>query len=359
MISGILKLMDPVGAGLVMEEYFKFLHLGFLSFASKALGVVFALLEAVVGAALVTGVWRKPVLWVAAGLMALFTLLTALLSIFNPSMDCGCFGEAVHLTHIQSLIKNIVLDALIVVAMLPYRNFGVPKKLKYGSFSLVALSLVAFSIYSLLSIPLQDFTNYKYGATLASSSDAALALEPEFVYEKDGVECIFSLETLPDSTWTFLRTKSVDPELLSSLPMLPVSVDGVPADSLAVSGKVLVVSIYDPSSYGSGRVHRVNRLLSDAYSAGLETLVLRPSGFDGASSDYRSLVGLNRSNGGATLLEDGVIIHKWSNINLPSKEKLDLLSAEDPMEAYLKADKRGKLMFQGFLLYTFAILLLL
>ena len=29
-VAGLLKLMDPVGAGLVVEEYFKFLHLGFL-----------------------------------------------------------------------------------------------------------------------------------------------------------------------------------------------------------------------------------------------------------------------------------------------------------------------------------------
>ena len=37
-IAGLLKLMDPVGAGLVVEEYFKFLHLGFLIPVSKAVG---------------------------------------------------------------------------------------------------------------------------------------------------------------------------------------------------------------------------------------------------------------------------------------------------------------------------------
>ena len=26
-VAGLVKLMDPVGAGLVVEEYFKFLHL--------------------------------------------------------------------------------------------------------------------------------------------------------------------------------------------------------------------------------------------------------------------------------------------------------------------------------------------
>lgn len=350
--------MDPVGAGLVMEEYFKFLHLGFLGFASKALGVLFALLEAVVGAALVTGVWRKPVLWVAAGLMALFTVLTALLSIFNPSMDCGCFGEALHLTHIQSLIKNIVLDALIVVSMLPYRNFGVPKKLKYGSFALVSISLLAFCIYSLVSIPLQDFTNYKYGATLSSASDASESIETEFVYEKEGVQRGFSLENLPDSSWTFVDSRTTTNEDLSSLPVLPIAKDGVPADSLATSGKILLVTVYNEDSYGPKRIRRVQNFLSDAYSSGFNAVVLKVGGGE-YTSDYRALVGLNRSNGGATLLEDGVIIRKWSNINLPSKEKLEQLYSQDPDESYLEAERRGKLMFQGFLLYVFAILLFL
>ena len=37
-ISGILKLLDPVGAGLVMDEYFSFMHIGFMDFSAKFLG---------------------------------------------------------------------------------------------------------------------------------------------------------------------------------------------------------------------------------------------------------------------------------------------------------------------------------
>ena len=34
-ISGLVKLMDPVGAGLVMKEYYDFLHIGFMAFSAK------------------------------------------------------------------------------------------------------------------------------------------------------------------------------------------------------------------------------------------------------------------------------------------------------------------------------------
>ena len=56
-LSGLIKLMDPVGAGLVMKEYFDFMHLGFMEPAAKIFGVAFALAETLVGAALVCGVW--------------------------------------------------------------------------------------------------------------------------------------------------------------------------------------------------------------------------------------------------------------------------------------------------------------
>ena len=98
-IAGISKLMDPVGAGLVVGEYFKFFHLGFLNFASQGVGVTMALLETLMGAALITSVFRKLTAILSSVMTAFFTLLTLILLIFNPPMDCGCFGEVVELSH--------------------------------------------------------------------------------------------------------------------------------------------------------------------------------------------------------------------------------------------------------------------
>ena len=147
-ISGILKLMDPVGAGLVMSEYYKFLHLEFLSFSSKVTGTLFALAEVVIGAGLITGVWRKFIGTCALAMQGFFTLLTLVLLIFNPEMDCGCFGEAVHLTHGETFIKNLILMGLLAAYVIPYRHLGTNRKRKYVSFALVMLSSVGFTAYS-------------------------------------------------------------------------------------------------------------------------------------------------------------------------------------------------------------------
>ena len=38
-VSGALKLLDPVGTGLIVKEYLDFMHLGFLESAAVALGI--------------------------------------------------------------------------------------------------------------------------------------------------------------------------------------------------------------------------------------------------------------------------------------------------------------------------------
>ena len=70
LVAGILKMMDPVGSALVMDEYLKFFHLSFLLPLSGILAGAFALAESLAGAALIAGVWRKVVAIASGGLLA-------------------------------------------------------------------------------------------------------------------------------------------------------------------------------------------------------------------------------------------------------------------------------------------------
>ena len=76
-------------------------------------------------------------------------------------------------------------------------------------------------------------------------------------------------------------------------------------------------------------------------------------------SDYKTLATLNRSNGGATWISDGQIVRKWSYTLRPSSEKLSAALAEDPTALALETQSKGSLALQSFLLYIFAVLLLL
>lgn len=374
LISGILKLMDPVGSEFIMKSYFSFLHIGFMDFSAKFFGVAFALTEAVLGAALMSGVWRKVVGIAVVALTTFFTLLTLVLLIFNPVMDCGCFGEAMHLTHLQTFVKNVILCALCCGAFIPMRELDRPVKVKYVSFALTACSLVALLVYSLVALPLKDYTAFHPGAMLQAAADEQYKdfSEPEFIYEKDGVTQAFSLDALPDSSWNFVDSRIRQDDFAAGTVLTLTDDAGEYCDSLATQGNVLVVSAYKKLS--AGRIEGIESLVADARAVGLTPIVLVPSDDvlaaasekhaaleDGLVyySDYKTLATLNRSNGGATWISDGQIVRKWSYTLRPSREKLSTSLAEDPTALALETQSKGSLALQSFLLYIFAVLLLL
>lgn len=374
LVSGILKLMDPVGSEFIMKSYFSFLHIGFMDFSAKFFGVAFALTEAVLGAALMSGVWRKVVGIAVVALTTFFTLLTLVLLIFNPVMDCGCFGEAMHLTHLQTFVKNVILCALCCGAFIPMRELDRPVKVKYVSFALTACSLVALLVYSLVALPLKDYTAFHPGAMLQAAADEQYKdfSEPEFIYEKDGVTQAFSLDALPDSSWNFVDSRIRQDDFAAGTVLTLTDDAGEYCDSLATQGNVLVVSAYKKLS--AGRIEGIESLVADARAVGLTPIVLVPSDdvLAAASekraaledsmvyySDYKTLATLNRSNGGATWISDGQIVRKWSYTLRPSREKLSTALAEDQAALALETQSKGSLALQSFLLYIFAVLLLL
>ena len=380
-LSGIVKLLDPVGAGLVMDGYFDFLHMDFMAPSSKFFGVAFALAETIIGTGLITGVWRKTVALSAIILQGFFTLLTLLLVIFNPEMDCGCFGEAIHLTHMQTFIKNIILCILLAVYFFPPSRLGENKKRKYASFTLVTMSVLAFTVYSLMYIPLMDFTDFKPASALMAGEGAGGdSYEAVFVYEKDGERQSFTLDHLPDSTWTFVDTETVmiESEGNASVNLSIRDAYGDYHDGIAAEGKIMIVSVYDIDRK-AGRWGQTAHFLSNAEKAGFTSLLLvrsTPEEFEETVSvldpqvaetlrrylyfsDYKELISMNRSNGGATFFCDGYLIRKWARRALPDMKNLEELVEADETEALIERSTNGDLTFQGFLLYVFAVMLLL
>ena len=376
-ISGILKLLDPVGAGLVMDEYYNFLHLGFLGFSSKVVGALFAFAETAIGAALITGIWRKMTGLVAMVFQAFFTLLTLILVIFNPEMDCGCFGEAVHLTHMQTFLKNIVILLLLCCSFIPFRGLGKPRKKKFVSFGLVTASTIAFAVYSWMYIPLVDFTDYKVTSRLQAAEAMDVAeediYEAIFIYEKDGRQKEFDLMHLPDSTWTFVSTETrLKEEYQDNTITLSIyDSEGNYLDSLAAEGKVMVISVYDPD-INSKRWEAMTTLVQNVSEAGFKPLVLVagtsediPEGLSDEVmsrlyfSDYKTLIAMNRSNGGVVYFSDGYLIRKWARRAAPDMEGLQALATEAETETMIGHTTQGSLVFQSFLLYVFAVMLLM
>lgn len=330
-IAGTLKLMDPVGAGLVVQEYLRFLGLRFLLPAAGVLGEAGALAEALLGSALITGVWRKGVNLAVGVLLIAFTALTALLWAKNPPMDCGCFGEAVHLTHAQSFWKNVVLLVLWGIVVLPTRDRGDARRMKKVAFALSTALLVLFAARHLWDLPSDDFTDLRPGAELMKEGEEVRGDVLLPFYDAEGEYC----------------------------------------NDLLIDYRAMAFSVYDPEKMRPQRWERI-QALRDELPRGVRPVLLVATTPGRAAelvpeslqdicyfADRRQLMTLNRSNGGATLVFRGYIVAKWSSHHYPSEEELEDLCEGNETEAMMAFTNASRLKFQAFILGMFAIMLLL
>lgn len=171
--SGFVKAIDPWGTLFKIEEYLG--AFGFpLPFSLLRL-IVFALcaVEFVVGCFLVMGCFRKscPVF---AGLIMMFMLpLTLWIAMENPVAECGCFGDALHISNWLTFWKNVVLSVGIVW-LIRYNISALCLITPMFQWLAVVASGIFIVLIELLGFfyqPLIDFRDYKVGTTLFASEE--------------------------------------------------------------------------------------------------------------------------------------------------------------------------------------------
>ena len=336
-LSGILKLLDPVGTGLIVHEYLSFMHLDFLDSGAIVLGIALATLEFLIGICVLSGLRLRIVAWVALILTAFFTILTFYLMRFNPISDCGCFGEAIHLTNTQTFIKNVVLLVLAILIFLGRKRATrvAPAPLEWVFIALFALVGLSVALRALATIPQVDFTAYSVGSSLDELAQENQArFETTFIYTKDGHTEEFTLDNLPDDSWTYLDSKTV--QLGGSTRMAQVDFTLDPME-----GPVLAVSVHHPDALRAENVERIEAFRTAALAAGIQPVTYGPTETY-ETADWKSLLTLNRSNGGAVYFNDGTIVAKWANSELP-KVDLPAVLQEDPDVLILKHRIREQL----------------
>jgi hypothetical protein len=218
--SGFVKAVDPVGGGLKVGEYLSafFPWAGTGEVLSLILGGGLCTVEFILGSCLLLGIYVPIACLGTLAFMVVMTPLTLYLALFNPVSDCGCFGDAIHLTNWQTLGKNVGLLVMVVIFFLRGKVEGYRLPWRKGQFPVMlvlAVGLVVFMERNYSRLPAIDFSVFKVGEdvrmlTLIPEDAARDEYGYTFIYSKGGEEKRFSLENAPmkDSSWTFVSTEA-------------------------------------------------------------------------------------------------------------------------------------------------------
>lgn len=342
--SGVVKAIDPLGSAYKFHDYFQAFHIGFLNSLSIILAILMCTAEFISGFSVLTGLRQRTGILGALILMIIFTPLTFILALTNPVSDCGCFGDAIHLTNWQTFGKNVILIGLAFVL------FAGRKEVKqlfntiteWIIISGVIVLFIVFSLANLKYLPVIDFLPYKTGVKIADKMVVPDGVPVDtynttFVYEKGGIKKEFSISNYPanDTSWKFVEQKSV---LLKKGYQPPIhdfsiaSLNGVDItnDVLSHSGYSVLMITKKLAEAKSNRLEEGYKLGKYCHEKGIDFYILTASGTDEAKSinnglgfysvDETTLKTIVRSNPGYILLKDGIIIGKWSWANLPDQK---------------------------------------
>jgi uncharacterized membrane protein YphA (DoxX/SURF4 family) len=163
--SGLIKANDPSGLAYKMEEFFEVWHMTALSSYALLFSITMIVFEIMAGIALLLGYAFRLFSFLLLLLMIFFTFLTAYAVFSGKIKECGCFGDCIPLTAMQSFIKDIVLLVLVVVLFAARKQIS-PLFRRSVNTSLMILALfgsVFMQWYALEHLPFVDCLPYKVG----------------------------------------------------------------------------------------------------------------------------------------------------------------------------------------------------
>ncbi len=349
--SGYVKATDPLGTQYKIQEYAEAIGCARLlpDFVTLGTSVLLSAIEFSLGIFLLFAIRRRFTSKVTVILMAAMTLLTLWLAVANPVKDCGCFGDAIHLTNTETFVKNLVLLGLAVVLWKwPLRMYRfISKSNQWIAINYTVLFIIITSLYCLYTLPIFDFRPYHIGANILKGMEIPEgAPQPQFsttfIMEKNGERKEFTLENYPDSTWQFIDSKTVQTKEGYVPPIHDFFIQKAEGDD--ITEEVLTHKGYtflliaphleaaDDSNFGA-----IDQIYEYAQQQNIPFYCLTASTEEGIShwedltgaeypfcmTDETTLKTIIRSNPGLLLLKDATIIRKWSHNELPEAAELN------------------------------------
>ena len=344
-LSGFVKAIDPLGTQYKIQDYLAAIppSLSLPDMLTLLMSVSLSMVEFTLGAFMLTAISRRVTARLTLLFMMVMTAVTVWIYIADPVKDCGCFGDALTLTNLETLLKNIVLLAL--AALVAWRPTHIGRLMSRSNQMLLGqmlmLTPVALSFWCLYDLPLIDFRPYHIGADIKAGMEIPEGAEQPvfdttFIMEKDGERREFTLDNYPDSTWTFVDSKTVTVKEGYVPPIHDFSItaaDGEDITDMVLGREGYTFLLISPDldkadDQNFGDIDQIYEFCQDnsipfyCLTASTEKSQQHWQNITGAEypfcmTDATTLKTMIRSNPGLMLLEKGVVRGKWSHNRLP------------------------------------------
>ena len=352
-LSGLVKAIDPLGTQYKIQDYLAAIppSLSLPDMLTLLMSVSLSMVEFTLGAFMLTAISRRVTARLTLLFMVVMTAVTVWIYIADPVKDCGCFGDALTLTNLETLLKNIVLLAL--AALVAWRPTHIGRLMSRSNQMLLGqmlmLTPVALSFWCLYDLPLIDFRPYHIGADIKAGMETPEGAEQPvfdttFIMEKDGERREFTLDNYPDSTWTFVDSKTVTVKEGYVPPIHDFSItaaDGEDITDMVLGREGYTFLLISPDldkadDQNFGDIDQIYEFCQDnsipfyCLTASTEKSQQHWQNITGAEypfcmTDATTLKTMIRSNPGLMLLEKGVVRGKWSHNRLPETTELETM----------------------------------
>ena len=347
-ISGFIKLNDPLGFSYKLQEYFSVdvLNLPFLEPYALMLSVFVVVFEVVLGVFLLIGYKPKFTIWSLLLMIVFFTFLTFYSAYFDKVKDCGCFGDALKLTPWESFTKDVVLLVFVLILFVG-KSYVAPIFKPLPTTILALLSFIVslgFGYHVLMHLPSIDFRAYKIGDNLIENMstpiDAPKAIQEfTWIFNVNGEEkTIVTNGSYPttEGAYVSVETKVIDEGFTPSILDFSIESDEEElTNTFLVKEKLIMIVSYNLDTAEKQGLQKLKTLSEKAQAKGYTVIGLSASGgnaitkinatygldFEFYLCDEKALKTVVRSNPGVLQLNRGTVQQKvhWNDI-----EKLEL-----------------------------------
>ncbi|MFP4846644.1 BT_3928 family protein [Winogradskyella sp. PE311] len=343
-ISGFIKLNDPLGFSYKLQEYFgaDVLNMEFLIPYALLISVFVVVFEVVLGVFLLIGYKPKFTVYSLLAMIVFFTFLTFYSAYFDKVKDCGCFGDALKLTPWESFIKDVILLVLILILVAGLKHIK-PILSKLPTTIVALLSFIIslwFGYHVLMHLPSIDFRAYAIGKNIqeqmAIPEDAAKPiLEYTWTFTVNGEDQEFvtngSYPTV-EGEYVGVETKTIDEGYIPPIQDFSIESDDEDLTTYFLEKENLViVAMYNISTAEAEGVAKLKTFTDEAIKKGYTVIGLTSSGFADKERvkvdngldfefylcDEKVIKTIVRSSPGIVLLEKGTVINKahWNDID--------------------------------------------